>query len=204
MEQLLATTVSHSPDFNQALALGRIHGVLSALIEHCRTSAGRLHTGYLTCELRIRSQGDAFVLSVPDNGVKEELLLAWARTGGTSHLGGGSLSPPPLVSGPQHLPLPPPPLVSGPQHLPLLPTTGPHIALDPSQPRELSIHPLLWVVVFPFAVYFAFSIYEKFYSNVLPIATMIFQFVFFLFFVTFSLYLPITVFLCCVASCFSH
>ena len=189
-QQLLATTVSHSPDFDRASALGRIHGVLSAVIEYYWTRAGYQYTGCFTCELQIRSQGGAFVLSVPpDNGVTTELLLAWSRTRGVDVLGGGliHLPPPPLAPGPQH-------------HLPSMWITGPY----PFRPWDPSTSTLFWVIVFPFAVYCAFSIYDKLYLNVLPIATMIFQYVFFFYFVAFSLSLPIMLCAHCAAYLFPY
>ena len=68
----------NSPDFDQALALGRIHSILSALMEHCRTRAAHLYTGCFTCELQIRSQGNAFVSPVAFNPEAEaELLRVW-------------------------------------------------------------------------------------------------------------------------------
>ena len=78
METLLATTKTHSPDFDPALALGRIHSILSALIQHCRTRAGYLYTGCYTCELQIHSHGDIYVsLAAPNDEAKAELLQAW-------------------------------------------------------------------------------------------------------------------------------
>ena len=78
MEDFLRTTMSNSPGFDQALALGRIHSILSALIEYCRTRAAHLYTGCFTCELQIRSQGNAFVSPVTSNPEAEaELLRVW-------------------------------------------------------------------------------------------------------------------------------
>jgi len=78
MEDFLNTTVSKSPGFDQALALGRIHSILSALIEHCRTRPAYLYTGCFTCELQIRSQGNAFVSPIAsDPEAEAELLRVW-------------------------------------------------------------------------------------------------------------------------------
>ena len=180
IEQLLATTVSHSPEFNQALALGRIHSILSALIEHCRTSAGYLCSECFTCELQIRSQGDVFVLSVPaDNGVKAELLQAWGRIQGTDVLVAGLISPSP------------PPLVSEPRRLRSMWTTEPFVTPDPSRPQEPSVSFLSWVIAAPFIVYYTFSICHNIYLKILPIAIMIFEVFFFFCFVEFALLLSL-------------
>jgi len=165
MEDLLRTAVSNSPGFDQALALGRIHSILSALIEHCRTRAGYLYTGCFTCELQIRPQGNAFVPPVtPNNEAKAELLRAWQPIQAADVAGGASLVFPSL-----------PPLVSE------------TIAPNASQPRESSAHLLSRAIVAPFALYCAFSVCYNIYLKILPIATLIFQIFFFLHFVAFAL-----------------
>jgi hypothetical protein len=78
MEDLLAMAMAHSPDFDPALALGRIHSILSALIRYCKTRAAYPDTDYFTCELQIRSGSDARVLPVaPDHKAMEELTSVW-------------------------------------------------------------------------------------------------------------------------------
>lgn len=176
MEDLLATTVSNSPDFDQALALGRIHSILSALIRHCRTRAAYLYTGCFTCELEIRSQGDAFVPPVlPNNEVKAELLRVWELIQATDVPGGALIFP--------SLPL----LVSEPQQLYPTRTVESFIVSNAFQPREPSAPLLSWVIVVPFAMYCAFSICYGVYLKLLPIATLIFQIIFFFHFVGLSL-----------------
>lgn len=78
MEALLQTTVENSLGFDPAVSLGRIHSILSALIQHCKTRAAYLYTGSFTCELHIRPGGHAFVSPVvPDIEAKLELLWMW-------------------------------------------------------------------------------------------------------------------------------
>lgn len=176
VEDLLRTTVSNSPDFNQALALGRIHSILSALIEHCRTRAGYLYTGCFTCELQIRSQGNAFVPPVtPNNEAKAELLRAWDLIQATD-IPAGALIFPPL-----------PPLVSEPQQLRPMTAAEPFITPNAFQPRESSAYLLSRAIVAPFALYCAFSICYDVYLKILPIATLIFQIFFFFHFVAIAL-----------------
>jgi len=174
MEDLLKTTVSNSPGFDQALALGRIHSVLSALIEHCRTRVAYLYTGCFTCELQIRSQGDAFVPPVAsDPAAKAELLRAWELVQATDVPGGALIFPslPPLVFEPQQL---------RPE------TAEPFIAPNASRQRESSAYLLSRAIVAPFALYCAFTICYDVYFRILPIATLIFQIFFFFHFVAFS------------------
>ena len=173
MEELLKTTVSNSPDFDQALALGRIHSILSALIEHCRTRAAYLYTGCFTCELQIRSQGNAFVPPVSSNPeAKAELLRAWELVQATDTPDGALIFPslPPLIFEPQQLR----PAIA-----------EPFIAPNAFRQRESSY--LLSRAIFaPFALYCAFTICYDIYFWILPIATLIFQIVFFFHFVTIS------------------
>ena len=72
-EALLTTTIIHPPDFDPALALGRIRGILSTLIQYCMTRVGYLYAGCFTCGLEIRSRGIAGVLPVvPSRKAKAE------------------------------------------------------------------------------------------------------------------------------------
>jgi hypothetical protein len=78
MEAILETTAVHSPNFDPAFAMGRIHSILSALIQYCRTRAAYLYTGCFACELHIRPGGTALVPSVvPDIEVKMELRVGF-------------------------------------------------------------------------------------------------------------------------------
>ena len=163
MEALLATTMTHSPDFDPALALGRIHGILSALIQHCKTRAGYLYTGCFTCELEIRSRGNACVPPVVVNRkAKAELLQVWK----VAREMDGALAPqrsPPLSPGVR-----------------LAKTTGPSVASDVVfQPLGSASHLLSWTIIAPFALYCAFNIYHNVIWKILPIAAFIFQTVFF-------------------------
>jgi len=176
MEGLLSTTVSNSPGFDQALALGRIHSILSALIEHCRTRAGYLYTGCFTCELQIHSQGNAFVPPVsPNNEAKAELLRVWELIQ-AKDVPSEALIFPSL-----------PPLLSEPPQLRPTRTAEPFITPNALQPSESSTYLLSRAIVAPFALYCAFSICYDVYLKVLPIATLIFQIIFFFHFVAISL-----------------
>ena len=94
MERALATTLVNSPDFDPALALGRIHNILSALIQHCKTRAGYLYTGFFACELQIRSGGTACVPPVAlDRETKAELLKVWELVRETDAPGEAPISP---------------------------------------------------------------------------------------------------------------
>ena len=78
METVLTKVTERSPDFDPDLALGRIHSILSALIQHCKTRAGYLYTGCFACELQIRSGGNACVPPVTlSREAKGELLQVW-------------------------------------------------------------------------------------------------------------------------------
>jgi hypothetical protein len=185
MEDLLTTTVSNSPDFDQALALGRIHSILSALIEHCRTRAGYLYTGCFTCELQIHSDGSAFVPPVPPNNeAKAELLRLWELLQATDVPDMALIFPslPPLVS----------------EHQPLHPTgtIEPLITPNPFRPRVSTAYILSRVVVGSFALYCAFTICYEVYFKVLPIATLIFQFFFFFLFLAVSI--VVSFIFCCM------
>ena len=173
-EQLLATAVSHSPDFDQALALGRIHGILSALVRHCRTRASYSYTGCFTCELQIRSQGGAFVPSVlPDNGVKTELLRAWGHIQGTDLLDGVPIAPSPSR------------FASEPRQVPLMWNTEPFITPDPLRPRgdrDPATYFLSWLVTTPFIIYFTFKLCNNIYLKILPMATWAFEIFFYFYF----------------------
>lgn len=176
MEDLLRTTVSNSPDFDRALALGRIHNILSALIEHCRTRAGYLYTGCFTCELQIRSEGNVYVPPVPPNNeVRAELRRAWELIQAVD-VPYGTLIFPPL-----------PPLVSEPQQLGPTIIAEHFIAPDTFQPRVPPPNLLSRAIVAPFALYCAFSICYEIYVKILPIATLIFQVIFFFHFVAIAL-----------------
>lgn len=178
MEALLATTVSISPDFDQASALGRIHSILSALIEHCKTRAAYLYTGCFTCELQIHSEGNAFVPPVaPNREVKAELLRVWKLVQTTDIPGGVLISPslPRVVPEPYQL-------------RPTRTIHGPFIAPNAFQPREPSTPLLSWVIIVPFVLYCAFSICYDVYLKILPIATLIFQIFFFFHFVALALF----------------
>ena len=180
MESLLATTIAFSPDFDQASALGRIHSILSALIEHCKTRPAYLYTGCFTCELQIRSQGDAFVLPViPDYEVKAELLRVWELVQGTDISGGVPVSP----SLPQVIP----------ESYQLRPARAiePSIAPNAFEPREPPAHLLSWAIVAPFALFCAFRIfYNIFLPIILPIAFLVFLIAVAMFLAVISLFFP--------------
>ena len=145
MGSLLATAVAFSPNFDQASALGRIHSILSALIEHCKTRAA--HSGCFTCELQIRSQGDAFVPPVvPDYEVKAELLQVWELVQETDISGGVPVSPslPHVVPEPYEL-------------LPAM-TIEPFITPNAFEPREPPAHLLSWLIAAPFSLFCALNI----------------------------------------------
>ena len=94
MERALETVRVKTPNFDPALALGRIHDVLSALIQHCKTRAGYLYTGCFTCELQIRSGGTACVPQVAVNReAKAELLQVWELVRQTDAPGKAPISP---------------------------------------------------------------------------------------------------------------
>lgn len=165
MEVVLATTVSHSPDFKPALALARIHNVLSALIQHCKTRAGYLRTGCFTCELKIRSQGNACVPPVaPNPKTKAELLQMWELVRETDFPSEGSDS---SVSSTSEVSSPPP---TNEDHEPFTP--------EPSQPPESPTHLLSRIIIAPFALYCTFNIFYNVIWKISPITT-IFQIVFF-------------------------
>ena len=94
MERALATSLVNSPDFDPSLALGRIHNILSALIQHCKTRAGYLYTGCFTCELQIRSGGTACVPPVAvSREAKAELVKVWELVRQTDAPGEAPISP---------------------------------------------------------------------------------------------------------------
>lgn len=178
MESLLHTTTAHAPNFDPALALGRIHSILSALMQHCRTRAAYLYTGCFTCELQIRPWGNAFVPSVvPDNEAKMELLRMWELVR-EMDVPSGAL----IFSSLR-------PVVSEPNRLQLTRTAESSISPSPNAIKQTdSSTPLLsWTITFPFAMYFALSICYSIFWKILPIATLIFQIVFFLHFAAFAL-----------------
>ena len=177
METLLATTVRYSPGFDPALALGRIHSILSALIQHCQTRVGYRYTGCFTCELQIRPQGNAYVPPVvPDYEAKAELLRMWELVRTMDVPDGALISESSSSS----------PTVSEPHHLLLTKTTKPFIS-DALQPRESITHFLSWTMITPFALYFALKICYSVFWKILPIATLIFQIVFFFHFLFFAM-----------------
>ena len=190
METLLATTIAHSPTFDPALALGRIHDILSALIQHCSTRAAYLYTGCFTCELQIRSGGDAYVPPVvPDYSVRAELRQMWELVPSVTDTQSEDLVFPSLS-----------PVISE-LHLPRLteaaePLTAPNILTLP--PLEYLIS---WTIIAPFALYCAFSICYDIFWKVLPIATFIFQIIFFFHFVFFSLIFSAMFCMAVLASC---
>ena len=176
METLLATTKTHSPDFDPALALGRIHSILSALIQHCRTRAGYIYTGCYTCELQIHSQGNASVpLVVPNYKAKAELLQVWELVR-TMEVPDRALVPRSSL-----------PVVSESHHLQLTKAAGSLTTSDTLQPPE-SYTPLLSrTIIAPFVMYCALNICYNIFWKILPIATIIFQIVFFFHFVVSAL-----------------
>lgn len=191
MEAVLATTVANSPEFDQALALGRIHSILSALIGYCKTRAAYLRTGCFTCELQIRSQGSAFVPPLLLNTeAKAELLRVWGRVGQTTDVLGGVLVPPLL-----------PPVVFEPRQLRLTRAAEPFITSDAFQSPEPRVSLLSWAIVAPFAFYCAFSICYDIFLKILPIATLIFQIIFFFHFAAFAL---LFFFILCAAVLAAH
>jgi hypothetical protein len=177
MEGLLATAMAHSPDFDPAVALGRIHSILSALIQHCKTRAAYLYTGCFTCELQIRSGGNACVPPVvPDYEAKAKLSQIWKIVQAMD------VPDETLVS--QILP----PIVSEPNHLPLIKKAAePFVIPDASQPLESITHLLSWTIITPFALYCGFNVCSNIFWKILPVATLIFQVAFFLYFVVFVL-----------------
>ena len=176
LEHLLATAVAHAPNFDPASALGRIHSILSALIQHCSTRAAYQFMGCFTCELQILPQGNAFIPAVvPNFETKAELLRTWELL--------REIDIPDEDLVPQSLY----PIVSEPHHLHLTKTAESFISPDAFQ-RPESIAPLLSrVVIAPFALCCALNICYNAFWKVLPIATLIFQIVFFLHFVVFAL-----------------
>lgn len=177
MEALLQTTVAHSPNFDPALALGRIHSILTALMQHCRTTATYLYTGCYTCELHIRPCGNAFVPPVaPNIEAKEELLQMWELVREMGVPSGA------LISRSPH------PAVSEPHRLQLTRTAGSSISpMNAIKQTESSAPLLYWTIVAPFAMYFALNICNDIFWKILPIATLTFQILFFLHFAVFSL-----------------
>lgn len=190
MEALLARTVAHSPDFDPTLALGRIHGILSALIQHCKTRAAYLYTGCFTCELQISSQGNAFVPPVvPDYEAKAELVRVWKLVRAVEAPGGALIS--------QSLP----PAVSEPHHLHLTKTAEPFTSPNVVQPLEPFAPLLSWTIFAPFALCCALNICYNVFWKILPIVTLIFQIFFFLYFAVFALMFSVTFCTMVLTSC---
>ena len=182
METLLQTTVAHSPGFDPAFALGRIHSILSALIQHCKTRAAYLYTGSFTCELHIRPGGYAFVPPVvSDIDAKLELLRMWELVWGKD-VPSGALAPRPLR-----------PVVSEHYHLQLAKTAEPLTSLNVVQPIEYPAPVLSRIIVAPFILYIALNICYNIFWKILPIVTLLFQIVFILHFVTFALITSVTI-----------
>ena len=176
MDALLATTVKHSPDFDRALALGRIHNILSALIQHCKTRVGYLYTGCYTCELRICSQGNAYVpLAVPNCETKAELSRIWDLVR-TADVPTEALVPRSSL-----------PVVSEPHRLQLVKIAGPLTTSNALQPLEFHTPLLSWTIITPFALCCALNVCYNVFWKILPIATLIFQIVFSFLFVVFTL-----------------
>jgi hypothetical protein len=184
MEGLLATAMTHSRDFRPAFALGRIHNTLSALLRYCK--AAHPHTGNFTCELHIRSGGNACILPVaPDHKAIGELASVWEVVRATG-VPDEALVPQPL-----------PPIVSEPHHLWQVTTVKPSVALAqspestirfpsweviapaqprrfvaparppglvaPTQPLEPTTRFILWVIFAPFVLGCAFHIFHDVY-----------------------------------------
>jgi len=190
MEAVLAKTVAISPDFDPALALGRIHGILSALIQHCKTRAAYIYTGCFTCELQIHSRGNAFVPPVvPDYEAKAELLRTWELVQAVDVPGGALIS--------QSLP----PAVSEPHHLHLTKTAEPFISPSAVQPMEPLTPLLSWIIIAPFALCCALNICYNVFWKVLPIVTLMFQFFFFLHFAVFALMFSVAFCMIVLISC---
>ena len=191
MEAILDTTAAHAPNFDPAFAMGRIHSILSALIQYCRTRAAYLYTGCFTCELHIRPGGTALVPPVePNSEAKMELLRVWRIV---QEMDVPSVA---LISRPSH------PVLSEPHHLQLVVTTGPFIPPDGIQPVEQSPAPLLSrTIIVPFALYISLNICYNVFWRILPIATLIFQIVFFLHFAVFALILSVMSCMIVLASC---
>ena len=176
IETLLARTVAHAPDFDPAIALGRIHSILSALIQHCKTRAAYIYTGCFTCELQICPLGGAFVPAVvPDFEAKMELVRIWELVREMDVPSGV------LVPRTSH------PVVSEPHRLQLTRTAESLVFPDTIKPTESFTHLLSRTIIAPFAMYFALKLSYDIFWKVLPIATLIFQFFFFLLFALFSL-----------------
>ena len=84
-------------DFNSNVALGRIHGIFSALIQDFETrGCYRDDNEWFACELQIHSGGMADIFTVElDHDAAKELASAWED----ARLGPGAPATAPIASG---------------------------------------------------------------------------------------------------------